>query len=53
MTHMAGLVTLPRREAVTFRMIEFLSLSDQRILVILVTNEQEVQNRIIHPITEL
>ncbi|PZN81521.1 MAG: heat-inducible transcription repressor HrcA [Candidatus Methylumidiphilus alinenensis] len=49
MTHMAGLVTLPHRESVTFRMIEFLSLSDQRILVILVTNEQEVQNRIIHP----
>lgn len=49
MTHMAGLVTLPRRDAVTFRMIEFLPLSEQRILVILVTNEQEVQNRIIHP----
>ena len=49
MTHMAGLVTLPHREAVTFRMIEFLPLSEQRILVILVTNEQEVQNRIIHP----
>jgi len=49
MTHMAGLVTLPRREAVTFRMIEFLRLSERRILVILVTNEQEVQNRIIHP----
>jgi heat-inducible transcriptional repressor len=48
-THMAGLVTLPRREAVTFRMIEFLPLSEGRILVILVTNEQEVQNRIIHP----
>ena len=49
MTHMAGLVTLPRRESVTFRMIEFLPLSERRILVILVTNEQEVQNRIIHP----
>jgi len=48
-THMAGLVTLPRRESITFRMIEFLPLSEQRILVILVTNEQEVQNRIIHP----
>jgi heat-inducible transcriptional repressor len=48
-THMAGLVTLPRREAVIFRMIEFLPLSDQRILVILVTNEREVQNKIIYP----
>ncbi|MBS1211616.1 MAG: hrcA [Proteobacteria bacterium] len=49
MTHMAGLVSMPRREAVIFRMIEFLPLSEQRILVILVTNEQEVQNRIIYP----
>lgn len=48
-THMAGLVTLPRRETVTFRMIEFLPLTGQSILVILVTNEQEVQNRVIHP----
>ncbi|MDD5035376.1 MAG: heat-inducible transcriptional repressor HrcA [Methylococcaceae bacterium] len=49
MTHMAGLVTMPRREAIIFRMIEFLPLSEQRVLVILVTNAQEVQNRIIHP----
>lgn len=49
MTHMAGLVSLPRRDSVVFRMIEFLPLSERRILVILVTNEQEVQNRIIHP----
>lgn len=49
MTHMAGLVSVPRRETVKFRMIEFLPLSEQRILVILVTNEQEVQNKIIYP----
>jgi heat-inducible transcriptional repressor len=48
-THMAGLITLPRREAVLFRHIEFLPLSEQRVLVILVTNEQEVHNTIIHP----
>ena len=48
-THMAGLVTVPRREGLVFRMIEFLPLSEQRVLVILVTNEKEVQNRIIHP----
>ncbi len=47
-SHMAGVVTLPRRETVTFRHIEFLPLSEQRILVILVTNEQEVHNKIIH-----
>jgi heat-inducible transcriptional repressor len=47
-THMAGVVTLPRREKVSFRHIEFLPLSEQRILVILVTDEQEVHNKIIH-----
>ncbi|HYE34547.1 heat-inducible transcriptional repressor HrcA [Methylocaldum sp.] len=47
-THMAGLVMLPRRETIAFRHIEFLPLSDQRLLVILVTNEQEVHNKIIH-----
>jgi heat-inducible transcriptional repressor len=47
-THMAGLVSMPRRESAAFRHIEFLPLSDQRILVILVTDEQEVHNKIIH-----
>ena len=48
MTKMAGVVTLPRREAIILRHIEFLPLTSNRILVILVVNEQEVQNRIIH-----
>lgn len=48
MTRMAGIVTLPRRELIILRHIEFLPLSNKRILVILVVNEQEVQNRIIH-----
>lgn len=47
-TQMAGVVTLPRREQKALRHIEFLSLSANRVLVILVINEQEVQNRIIH-----
>lgn len=47
-THMAGLVMLPRRESVAFKHIEFIPLSEQRLLVILVTNEQEVHNKIIH-----
>jgi heat-inducible transcriptional repressor len=47
-SHMAGVVTLPRRDSVVFRHIEFLPLSEQRILVILVTDEQEVHNKIIH-----
>lgn len=47
-TQMAGVVTLPKRELVCLRHIEFLPLSNTRILVIFVTNEQEVHNRIIH-----
>lgn len=48
LTHMAGVVTLPKRELVCLRHIEFLSLSHTRVLVIFVTNEQEVHNKIIH-----
>lgn len=48
MTQLAGVVMLPRREAMTLRHVEFLPLSNNRILAILVVNEREVQNRIIH-----
>lgn len=49
-TRMAGLVTLPLpTQRTAFRHIEFLSLSNGRVLVILVTNQQEVHNRIIYP----
>lgn len=48
LTSMAGLVSMPKRDAASFRHIEFLPLSNSRVLVILVTNEQEVQNRVIH-----
>jgi heat-inducible transcriptional repressor len=48
LTQMAGVVTLPRRELVCLRHIEFLALSNTRVLVIFVTNEQEVHNKIIH-----
>ena len=46
-THLVGMVTLPRQEHMTLRQVEFLPLSDQQVLVILVVNEREVQNRII------
>lgn len=42
-----GVVMAPRRASV-FRHIEFLSLSDRRVLVILVSPDGDVQNRIIH-----
>tara|TARA_R110002049_G_scaffold114812_12_gene266181 strand:+ start:2651 stop:3688 length:1038 start_codon:yes stop_codon:yes gene_type:complete len=47
-TAQAGLVTVPRQEAHQLRQVEFLPLSGERVLVILVVNEREVQNRIIH-----
>ena len=48
LTSMAGVVTLPKLERAEFRQIEFLPLSDQRVLAILVMNQKEVQNRILH-----
>ena len=47
-THMAGVVSVPRAPKVTLRQIEFLPLSENRVLVILVVNDREVQNRILH-----
>ena len=46
LTRFAGVVMTPRRSS-GFRHIEFLRLSDKRILLILVTPEGDVQNRII------
>lgn len=46
-TRMAGLVTLPKAEQTSLRHVEFLPLSGSRVLVILVLNERDVQNRVI------
>jgi heat-inducible transcriptional repressor len=46
LTRFAGVVMTPRRSA-GFRHIEFVKLSDTRILLILVTPEGDVQNRIL------
>ncbi len=54
LSHFVGVVMSPRRDA-AFRHIEFLRLSEQRILVILVDASGDVQNRIIvstHPYTQ-
>lgn len=48
LTNMVGLVTLPRRNRTALRQVEFLPLSGNRVLVILVLNNREVQNRIIY-----
>lgn len=49
LTQFAGLVTVPLQEKIVLRHVEFLPLSDRRILVILVINEREVRNVIIQP----
>ncbi len=46
-TRMAGVVMLPRRERLGIRQIEFLSLSDNRVLSILMFKDNEIQNRIL------
>jgi heat-inducible transcriptional repressor len=48
LTHFAGVVISPRHEAVRIRQMEFISLSENRILLILVTTANDVQNRILN-----
>ncbi|MBC7984235.1 MAG: heat-inducible transcriptional repressor HrcA [Candidatus Obscuribacterales bacterium] len=46
-THLAGLVTLPRPTHEAISHLEFVPLSDNRALAILVVNGREVQNRVV------
>lgn len=48
LTHFAGVVIAPRRASSRIRQIEFLSLSEKRILLIIVTTDGDVQNRILN-----
>lgn len=57
-TSLAGIVKVPKGDNVSLKRIEFLPLSENRILTILVLNNDEVQNRILdtkekHSATEL
>ena len=47
LTHFAGVVISPKKDAIKIRQIEFVSLSDTRVLLILVTTTGDVQNRIL------
>ncbi len=47
LTHFAGVVMTPRREP-GLRHLEFLRLGDRRVLLIVVTSQGDVQNRILH-----
>src|SRR5499433_957963 len=46
-TQLAGVVTLPRTRAAQISQIEFVALSENRVLAVLVFNDREVQNRIV------
>ena len=48
LTQFAGVVATPRRREASFRHMEFLRLSERRVLLIIVTPEGDVQNRILH-----
>ena len=48
MTQMAGIVSMPKQTSATLRHIEFLPLPDRRVLAIMVTNEKDVQNKVLH-----
>ncbi len=48
MTHFVGMVTVPRRDQFALRHIDFVALDPERVLVILVFTDNEVQNRIVH-----
>jgi heat-inducible transcriptional repressor len=47
LTNFAGVVVLPNHSVTRFRQIEFLPLSETRILAILVTEDGRVQNRVL------
>ena len=47
LSHFVGVVMAPKRTSV-FRHIEFLGLSERRVLVIIVAPDGDVQNRVVH-----
>ncbi len=47
MTEMAGMITVPKREQVAVKQIEFLPMSEQRVLAILIHGNDEIDNRVI------
>lgn len=47
LTHMAGVVTVPTRAYLEIRRIEFIKLSDKKVLAVLVVSNGEVENRVL------
>ena len=48
LTKFAGVVILPKAKKVKFKHIEFLSLSEKKVLLIVVTDDGRVQNRVLY-----
>ena len=46
-TEMTGMITVPKREAIAVKQVEFLPLSEQRVLAILILSDDQIDNRII------
>lgn len=47
LTHFAGIVMTPRRQGVALKHVEFMQLSEKRVLLIMVASDGDVQNRIL------
>jgi heat-inducible transcriptional repressor len=47
LTQFAGMILVPKRKAMVFKHLEFIQLSQKRILVVIVATDGSVQNRII------
>lgn len=47
-TRLAGVVTLPARQQTVLRQIEFVRISDERVLAILVFSDRDIQNRMVY-----
>lgn len=47
LTQFAGVVLTPKRKRIAFKHLEFLALSEKKLLVIIVTQDGNVQNRVI------
>jgi heat-inducible transcriptional repressor len=47
-TQLAAVIALPKRNRIELRQVEFLALGANRVLVILILNNREVQNRVIY-----
>lgn len=47
LTRFAGVVLLPKRHEISLKHLEFIPLTDKRVLVVIVSSDDQVQNRII------